>query len=383
MIIGVNYWPINIGMNFWKHFDSVVIEEDFSRIKETNLKIVRIFLLWEDFQPLPKKISIKMIDNLIDTLEIANEKGLKVLPTLFTGHMSGFNYLPPWLLDFGEKDSRFPIISEGKRRNNPIKNFYNDKELIEAQKFFIREISNALRGHPSLWAWDLGNEASNIVIPLTKEQGIVWLEEIVSEIKKSDETNPVTFGLHQTDLEEDRNIGPKEVSQFCDFLSIHTYPIYAKWAENLMDEDIVPFLALITRWLGSKDVLVEEVGIPSSDTFKNDIIVKEEDAYKFYERLFKKLKSYPFIGTLIWCYCDYSKNLWDEPPFAENIHGRFFGIFREDKSPKPFANIIKSFGSDGKENISTEWINIEPSDYYKEPLNHIKRLYQKFKEWQG
>jgi len=157
-VIGVNYWPIDSAMNWWHRFDRSVVEEDFSRIKEAYFNLIRIFLLWEDFQPSPRKVSNKTIDHLVETMEIAFDKGLKILPTFFTGHMSGLNFVPPWMLDFGDEDFRFPVFSEGKKRKNRIQNFYKNKELREAQKFLIREISNALKGHPSLWAWDLGNE---------------------------------------------------------------------------------------------------------------------------------------------------------------------------------------------------------------------------------
>jgi len=383
-ILGVNYWPINNAMNFWKLFDKSLVEDDFSRIKEINIRLVRIFLLWEDFQPLPRKVSIKMIDHLITLMEIANDKGLKVLPTFFTGHMSGVNYLPPWMLDFGDGNIRFPLVSEGRRRKNNIKNFYNDKEILEAQKFLIREISNALKGHPSLWGWDLGNEPSNLVQPSNKNEGLTWLEEMVSELKKIDESIPITLGLHQEDLIEDRNMGPEEVSKFCDFLSIHTYSIYAKWASHRLDEEVVPFLAIITYWLGSKEVLIEEVGIPSSNSFEDNMIVSEEEAYQYYERLLKKLKKYSFLGTIFWCYGDYERSLWKEPPFDENHHERFFGLFREDKSPKPFVNLIKTFEKNiERETLTYEWIDIEPKDYYKDPLENLKHLYQRFKDFQG
>lgn len=382
-ITGINYWPIDSGINWWRRFDKSVVGEDFSRIKETNLYVIRIFLLWEDFQPFPRKVSIEAIDHLVTVLEIANKIGLKILPTFFTGHMSGVSFLPPWMLDFGEGNSRFPIYSEGRKRNNRIKNFYKDREVMESQKILIREISNALKGHPSLWSWDLGNEPSNLFMPDSTEESLIWLEEMISELKKGDESIPVTLGLHQGDLEEDRKMGPKDVGRFCDFLSMHTYSIYAKYSESSLDEDIVPFLGLITRWLGSKEVLIEEVGIPSSDSFKDERVISEENAFNFYERLLKKLNNYPFIGTMFWCYGDYRKNLWDNPPLDENEHERYFGLFREDRSPKPFVSLIRDFQKkERKEGITYDWIDIEPEEYFKDHLTHLKRLYRKFKEQQ-
>lgn len=379
-VTGVNYWPVESAMNWWHYFDSSIIADDFSRIKEAGLRGVRIFLLWEDFQPLPQKVSTKALDELVRVLEIAHQKDLLILPTLFTGHMSGINYLPPWMLELKESEDRFPVFSEGKIRRNTIRNFYSDRDLRKAQKYLIREVSLALQGHPSLWAWDLGNEPSNLTTPNNRQEFLVWLEEMVSELKKV-ETIPITLGLHQEDLEEDRMMGPKEVATFCDFLSIHAYPIYANWADSPLDVDLPTFLGVLTHWLGLKEVLIEEVGIPSSQEPQAERVFSEEKAYEYYEGLLKKIKKPSFLGTFFWCYGDYASSLWGQTPFDENIHERYFGLFREDHSPKPFIPLLKDLHSkvDSK-TFSLDWIDIEPQEYYRNPHHHLLRLYRRFKE---
>ncbi|MEM2936779.1 MAG: hypothetical protein QW231_06355 [Candidatus Bathyarchaeia archaeon] len=381
-IKGVNYWPIESAMNWWQRFDPSVVRDDFSRIQETGLRGVRIFLLWEAFQPLPRKISVKVLDELVAVMEIGHETKLKMIPTFFTGHMSGINYLPVWMLESKESNGRFPVFSEGKVRKNAIRNFYIDREAIEAQKLFLREVSGALKGHPALWAWDLGNEPSNLVLPPSSEQALVWLEEMVSELKNRDESVPVTLGLHQEDLEEDRKMGPKEVARFCDFLSIHTYSLYAKWADGSLDEKVSPFLGLLTQWLGSKKVLIEEVGIPSSNVFGDgDRIVSEDRAFEYYERLLQKLARFPFLGVFFWCYGDYAKSLWDQVPFSEQKHERFFGLFREDRSPKAFVSLFESFGKGrALSDVPWDWVDIEAEEYFKSPETNLLRLYRRFRD---
>lgn len=377
--IGVNYWPIESGMGWWRSFDQGLVDEDFSRISESNLKRIRVFLLWEDFQPLPNKVSVKTLDLLVRVMDLGRKHGLQIMPTLFTGHMSGMNYLPPWMLESGEGEARFPVFSERKKRKRAIRNWYTDREVREAQRRFAREVAIALQGHPGLWAWDLGNEPSNVCLPPTREEARNWLDAMVSELKKWDEDVPVTLGLHQEDLEEDRRMGPQEVATFCDFLSMHTYPIYAKWADRPRDEEASPFLAALTQWLGSKEVLVEEVGIPCSNDARGAIIFTEEEAYDFYERLLKRLRRYPFLGILFWCYGDYAPSLWAQPPLDEKEHERFFGLFRRDRSPKPFVSLLKEFRMEPS-SLSFDWIDIDREDYFQDPLTHLSRLYRRFKE---
>ncbi|MGQ9645175.1 MAG: glycoside hydrolase 5 family protein [Thermodesulfobacteriota bacterium] len=381
-VIGVNYWPIESAMDWWHRFDAGAVKEDFSKIQEIGLSSVRVFLIWEDFQPLPKKISLKALDQLVAVMDIGHEKRLRIMPTLFTGHMSGMNYLPPWMLELSESDDRFPVFSEGRKMKNAIRNFYVDREVIEAQKLLVREVSGALQGHPALWAWDLGNEPSNLCRPPSCKEASAWLEEMVSELKKRDETVPVTLGLHQEDLEEDRRMGPKEVAAFCDFLSMHAYSIYARWADGLLDEHVVPFLALLTRWLGSKKVMIEEVGVSSSNLFKEaEATVSEERAFEYFERLLPKLTRCGFLGVLFWCYGDYARPLWEQAPFDQKMHERHFGLFREDRSPKAFVPLLKNLQDQtGTDSVSFDWIDIEPEQYYQSSFHHLSRLYRRFKE---
>lgn len=383
-LVGLNYLPIDSGMDWWNSFDKCVIEEDFSRVKESGFEALRIFLLWEDFQPEPRKVSIQSLDHLVTVMEIGHEKGLKFLVTLFTGHMMGANFLPPWMVEFGEEETRFPIVLEGRKRWGRIRNFYSDREIQEAQKILLREVSEALKGHPALWAWDLGNEPSNLALPDTREEALRWLEEMVSELKKRDESIRVTLGLHQEDLEEDRILGPKEVATWCDFLCIHAYSIYASLAEDLMDEAVVPFLGLLTWWLGSKEVLIEEVGIPSSNTVRGEKIVSEDKAYQYYERLLNRLIPYPFLGVLFWCYGDYKKNLWGKTPLDEALHERYFGLFREDYSPKSFLSLFHLLQKgERRKTISFDWIDVDYEDYFRNPKEHLLRLFRRFCELEG
>ncbi len=39
-----------------------------------------------------------MLGRLVDVADLAAGLGLALIPTLFTGHMSGVNWIPPWAL---------------------------------------------------------------------------------------------------------------------------------------------------------------------------------------------------------------------------------------------------------------------------------------------
>jgi endo-1,4-beta-mannosidase len=98
-VLGVNYWPRRKAMYWWSDFDAGEVREEFAIIASLGMTIVRLFLLWDDWQPSPDMVSTECLKNLTTVLDIAAEHGLKIDLTFFTGHMSGPNWSPRWLLD--------------------------------------------------------------------------------------------------------------------------------------------------------------------------------------------------------------------------------------------------------------------------------------------
>ena len=205
-----------------------------------------------------------MLERLVAVADLAGDLGLALIPTLFTGHMSGVNWIPAWALGGSLGDRRFRVVSRGDVARPGLRNWYTDAEVGAAQALLAEQAAGALAGHEAVWVWDLGNENSNCVIPPTRTSARTWLARLASAIRGADATALVTVGLHMEDLEEDRRLGPREATEACDLLSMHGYPIYARWADGPTDEQLLPFLAGVTRWLGGgRDLLFTEFGLPT------------------------------------------------------------------------------------------------------------------------
>ena len=315
-------------MGWWSNFDLTEVEADFARIAACGLDSVRVFLTWEDFQPSPDRVDRQMLERLVAVADLAGGLGLGLMPTLFTGHMSGVNWIPAWALGGSGGDRRFRVVSGGGVVRSGLRNWYTDSAVGDAQVLLAAEAARALAGHEAVWAWDLGNENSNCVIPPTWSAARAWLARLGSAIRGADETARVTVGLHMEDLEEDRRLGPGEASEACDFLSMHGYPIYARWADGPTDDQLLPFLAEVTRWLGGgRDLVFSEFGLPS-------LLVEEDAAAAYTARALEALRRAGCLGALLWCYSDYDPALWESPPFDLAPHERSFGLWRADGSPK-------------------------------------------------
>jgi endo-1,4-beta-mannosidase len=380
--IGVNYWPARSAMRMWKEFDSGEVREDFARMAEFRLNPVRVFLLWEDFQPEPLRVNTKALDRLVRLCSHAADFKTGVWLTLFTGHMSGANWLPGWTLSPEGEDTFFRIITGTKVSeisSTGVVNPYENPDLRRAQKKQIGETVSAIKGHPALWGWDLGNEHSNVFRPADPEQGRSWMKEMTGEIKQHDETHPVTFGLHQQDLEENRGISPADVAQCCDLITMHAYPAYTDWARNKLDALFPLFLGELTSWLaGGKPVWISEFGISTGD---DPLSVREEQAARYAGESLDLMRMHGLPGALWWCYSDYDPRLWRYAPFDTLLHERSFGAFRADGSPKEIAAILAGSGRErGKTAIARDWVDIEPEEYWRDPAQQIRRLYGRFRE---
>jgi len=52
-----------------------------------------------------------MLTHLVTVADIAARHALALMPTLFTGHMSGVNWIPPWALTRKKEVARFRVVS--------------------------------------------------------------------------------------------------------------------------------------------------------------------------------------------------------------------------------------------------------------------------------
>ena len=69
------------------------------------------------------------------------------MPTLFTGHMSGVNWIPAWALGGSDGDDRFRVIAGGEVVDTGLRNWFTDPVVYDAQALLATEAAAALRGH--------------------------------------------------------------------------------------------------------------------------------------------------------------------------------------------------------------------------------------------
>lgn len=401
--LGVNYWPRRKAMYWWDNFDAGEVREEFSIIREIGLNVVRIFLLWDDFQPEPDSVSKKALDHLVTVADIAGENNLGLDVTFFTGHMSGPNWSPRWLLGGelpfkGGNEIIRDIVSSGKPVPQGYYNMFHHEVAINAERLLLQTVVGMLKDHKAIWLWNLANEPDLFAWPLTSDEGAAWVKQMVDLIKSIDPKHPVTIGLHGDGLHRDNGLRIDKVYKHTDLAVMHSYPMYTAWARKPLDPDFVPFTCALTAALAGKPILMEEFGGPTAGPGEPSHIMKwtetngrlreqfmasEEEFAEFIGLTIPKLQESGATGAMIWCYADYVPELWDLPPCNNSQHERFFGLVRADGSLKPHAKVIQDFAATKPQVQPTPdyaKFKVDPAEFYKNPTPFLLDFYRQYLE---
>jgi len=397
-ILGVNYWPRRKAMGWWKQFEADEVKEEFEIIRSLEMNLVRIFLFWEDWQPTPTTVNGKALDDLGTVCDIAADLGLQLDVTFFTGHMSGPNWAPGWMLlpDQPMSSRVAQVVSGGRVVNCGYRNQFNDALVLDAERLLLDTVVRTYKDHPAIGLWNLGNEPDLFAWPANAAQGRAWAKAMTGLIKAIDPVHPVTCGLHAASLQQDNGLRVNEIFGETDWAVMHGYPMYTRWSQGPLDSWFVPYICALTSALaGGKPTLAEEFGgctaapgQPSSvwewTAFgkpRTQFMAAEVDFAHYIAEVLPNLVTVGSTGAMLWCYADYIPELWDSPPCNEAKHERFFGLVRPDGSIKPHAEAIRRFAAT-KPTVQPAQravtLDVTPDAFYTDPVGHAKRLYEVF-----
>ncbi|MBR2911190.1 MAG: beta-mannanase, partial [Lentisphaeria bacterium] len=142
LLCGCNYWASHAGMYMWRNWSAETVEEDLKKISLSGMTLLRVFPLWEDFQPVemlragagspagyarfPEGTFLQMGEDGLSPVmlerfrifaDLAEKHHLKLVVALLTGWMSGRLFVPRAL--------------EGR-------NLFTDPEAMRWESRFIR-----------------------------------------------------------------------------------------------------------------------------------------------------------------------------------------------------------------------------------------------------
>jgi hypothetical protein len=168
MRMGVNYVPSQMWWYVWSNWDIDSVRRDLHDIASLGLDHIRIQLLWPEFQPNASTTSAQNIARLVRLLDEAAAVNLDVEVTVLDGQLSGFLFVPPYLID---------------NQNGRVHNFITDPALIEAQQRLFTALAASITGHPRFMGFDIANEIYWFTQPLqvnfTPAQGDAWMNALL------------------------------------------------------------------------------------------------------------------------------------------------------------------------------------------------------------
>lgn len=341
--VGCNYWASHAGTEMWSKWRPDVIEEDFKDLSQKGIKLLRVFPLLSEFQPitpgykvcgeleevrfgeepLPDTaegrmgVSEEALEKFAVLCKLAEKYGFKLLVGLVTGWMSGRLFIPTAL--YG-------------------KNMLTDPTAIMWETRFVRTFVKRFAGEKAIAAWDLGNECNCLGEIKHPDELYLWAAAITGAIRTCDSVRPIVSGMHGLLPEGPFKLGYQ--GELTDILTTHPYPLFTPYCDSAPLNTMRPEMhgtcqTIFYRGAGGKPCFVEETGI------LGNCIADEKTGAAFARTCMFSLWAHNCLGFVWWC--AYDQDLLPQAPYDWRAEERELGLFRNDKSEKPTLKELEAF----------------------------------------
>jgi len=252
------------------------------------MNTVRLFIPFQDFGK--GIIDVEKLNQVKTTLNLAQANNLKAVITLF--------------------------------------DFYGDYSIKDwtLTHRHAEQIVLALKDHEALLAWDIKNEPDLDFEARGKEMVLEWLQKMITELKKWDDSTPITIGWSSPEA-------AIHLSNELDFISFHYYRKAKDFGESYQK---------LKASAESKPIVLQEYGYTSYDGIWNGYLGSEDDQATYYQTMQATLKE-KNIPYLFWTLYDF-----EEVPNAvvgmlpwRKKQQQFFGIINTNGELKPAYEFLK------------------------------------------
>lgn len=341
---GVNYWASHAGTYMWRDWRADVVQEDFKKLAGLGVKVLRVFPLWPDFQPLTALlthegkqkelthgdtflddsteegragVSVSAMEKFEEFCRLANQYGFKLIVSLINGWMSARCFFPEAFIG---------------------KNAIKDPLCVRWEIRFVKYFVNKFKNKKHIIAWEAGNECNCLGRVDSVDEAYVWASTINDAIRSQDSTRPILSGMHSLATRSAWTI--KDQAELCDVLTIHPYLLFTDYC--MLDKMVSPRGILhspaeqtLYEDIGGKECFVEEIGT------LGPIMGCDEDVASFVRANLFNAWAHGSAGLLWWTGFDQSDLV--HAPYDWADCERELGIFRTDGSEKPLAGEIRKF----------------------------------------
>ncbi len=288
-IKGINYYPQETPWDmFGTKFNPTIIHKDFELLKDAGINTLRIFIQYQDFGA--SEVRPEKLKKLKKVLDIAHQNNLKTIVTLFDFY--GDYSVSDWTL--------------------------NNQHALH--------IVNALKEHPTLFAWDIKNEPNLDFESRGKSTILAWLKQMITYVKSIDSKHPVTIGWSNTQ-------SASILADRLDFVSFHYY-------EKL--QELPQKYAQLKNKIPNKTIVIGEFGLSSYRGIWNVFGNSEEDQAQYHKRFQEIAKKHhiPFMAWTLYDFKKIPKEVVGKLPWRK-YHQKHFGfINQKGKRKKSFEYLV-------------------------------------------
>jgi len=345
-VVGCNYWASHAGINMWSDWRPEVVEADFRQLAAAGVRVIRVFPIWPYFQPiyayyggqgalkeirfrdgpLPSEgpahygVSPDALKEFRTLADLAAKYDLKLVVGLVTGWMSGRLLVPPAL--------------EGKK-------ILSDPFAVMWQVKYVRAFVQALKDHPAIIAWDLGNEC-DVMEEVDEGTAYTWTASIAHAIRAADATRPVLSGMHGLSPSESGSWRIEDQGELTDILTTHPYPMWTPYAGQDAKNALRTCMHAVAESrlyadVSGKPCIAEEIGMMGPMEAGDTVTAA------FARTALFGLWANDCHGFMWWC--AYDQNHLSFPPYEWQAVERDLGLFRTDGSAKPVLEELRKFSA--------------------------------------
>ncbi|GAA3862823.1 hypothetical protein [Celeribacter arenosi] len=284
---GVNYYPsATPWRDFWPTFDLQTIAEDFDLLRDLDADSVRIFLTRETFIRDDYETAL---ENLSDMLALAEQKGLRVVPTLFD--LKGDYNLSGWTDD----------------------------------ALFLERVMPTLAAAPAVAFVDVKNEPDLDFTYHGEETVLAWIKSMVAVSRSLAPDMPLTVGWASAEAAKDYLLD-------FDVITYHDYAPIDGAGDRLAEVQLLAGDApVVVTEIGETDYTAL-LGFPSSQTAQAN-------------RLHARLSALAGAdGVMVWTLYDFptvDPGVVGSSPWVRRLQARF-GMIMADGTEKPAADVFRS-----------------------------------------
>ncbi len=408
--IGITYWPRRKATAWWQAFDRVEVAEELAHVAALGCHLARIPLLWSAIQPTADRLDHRTLDHLGETLDAADEAGLRVVVDLQVGPACGAFHFPDWAMDWSptglspEAQADLPVrqIVNGREETRyRLRDPFADEKMIAAQRRLFREVIGYYTDHPAVLGWSLGHELDRARPPQAADAAAEWLERRVTEIREVAEAAQLFWYSDWAAFSRPSGVRPDHVAAILGTVAVEVHPGLCSLAEHPLDTEPVRYAVALARALAPETPVwvagcaAPTVPVPGDPgTMLPDVVdgvtrdvyfASETEQAGFVERVLEEMIADGVAGCWLGHYADFDQVLWEDPPLDRCRRAQTLGLIRRDGSEKPAAESVHRI----RQRLERGELNpgqpqrrleVDPEEYWGAPERHLRRLYDEYRE---